>query len=247
MVLQVENPVLECELSFVSLFVCRSQIEMRVGVIRLDFDGAAQMPDGFFEFADFVQDAAEIEMADGVFGIERQRGVERFAGIFQFTLLKKNAPDINVRLAPRGLHFNHAPVKPHGFIDRAGTGFAFQRVLKNFFRRSRVHLANICRSRLNVKGEKKLSGEGFNGVAGAAGRNRGDLPAACKQLQFADGNLVFAGTVLKEGDGAAQLFRGNFSFGDCFDGTQGDEIAEIIEALSPARLRHDEAEPVPVA
>jgi len=153
---------------------------MRVGVAGLDFDGVRQMLDRFFELANFVEDAAEIEMADGVARIKSKRGAKRIARSFQFAKLEEKAAQINVRLGPIRLHFNHAAVETHGFVEFFGMSFGFQRLLEQVFGGSRVHLAKIGGARENVVREEKLSGQRFDGLAFRSWRNRRDLPAAWK-------------------------------------------------------------------
>lgn len=70
---EVVEPVLEGELFLAALFVHRSEIEVRVGVIGNETDGAGEMRGSSVEIAEFVERAAEIEMRDGVIGKNRER------------------------------------------------------------------------------------------------------------------------------------------------------------------------------
>jgi len=153
---------------------------MRIGVARLDLDGARQVLDGPLELADFIQNATEIEMADRVAWIKSKRGAKRIARVFQFAELEEKAAQINVRLGPIRLHFNHAAVETHGFVEFFGMSFIFQRLLEQIFGSSRVHLAKIGSARENVVREKKLSSQRLYGLAFRSWRNCRDLPAAWK-------------------------------------------------------------------
>src|SRR5487761_15559 len=117
-------------------------------------------------------------MADDVFRLELQRVAKGVARVFELAELKKDTAQIDARLAPIRLHFNHAVVEPHGVVDALRVCFALQRVLEKISRGSRVHLADIRGASQNVKWQKELAGQRLDGLAGASGRDRGDLAAA---------------------------------------------------------------------
>lgn len=70
---QIVNPMLERELLLAALLVHGSEIEVRVGVVGDEPDGARQVRGGSVEIAEFVERATQIEMRDGVVRKDRER------------------------------------------------------------------------------------------------------------------------------------------------------------------------------
>lgn len=98
-----------------------------------------------------------------------------------------------------------------------------------------------------MEGKQELARERLEGVASGARRNRGDGATAGEELQLADAVASAARFPSHQCDGAADTLRGNATFGDVLEGAEGDEIAEIIEAFTPARPWMDEPKPLPIS
>lgn len=98
-----------------------------------------------------------------------------------------------------------------------------------------------------MEGKQELARERLEGVASGARRNRGDGASAGEELQLSDAVAGAARFPSHQCNGAADTLRGNATFGDVLDGAEGDEIAEIIEAFTPARPWMDEPKPLPIS
>ncbi len=218
---------------------------MRVRVGGIKFRGAAQMFDCIFGAANFVQNAAQIEMRHDIVSLALQRRTKGCMGVLHFAALIINAPKIDVWFAPTRLHFDHLLVDTYSFIESTRPTFAAHGILEQLVGCARVHLANF-RCSGGMKRQNKLARERLNGVLEAARGNRGDFAAAGKQAKLPDRN-VYVGVASSEGcHGAEEFARGNPALGDGLYGTQSDEISEIVEMLAPARFRNHESKTVPV-
>ena len=159
---------------------------MRVSVRWIEFNGVPHVLNRFFRVANFVEYAAKIEMPHHAIGFKFERGAKLQPRLFEFSSFVKHTAQIDVRLAPARLHFNHTAVQPHGLFRPVRLGLAAHGILENLFRCRRLHFKNfLTAAGRAVKRENELSCQRFDCRTGEARSYRGDLPAIWEKLKFA--------------------------------------------------------------
>ena len=100
---------------------------MDVGVGGHGAGGAAEMFDGFIEFAEFFESAAEVVARDAVERIDLD-GVEKtIAGVGELAELVIGDAEVDVGFDPGGREFDDALIILDGLRQSFGAGFAIER------------------------------------------------------------------------------------------------------------------------
>ena len=218
---------------------------MDVGVSGHGAGGAAQMVDGFVKLAQLLERAAEVVARDAVQGVERDRGLKRSACIGKLAHLIVGHSEIDVGFDPVGRELHNALVILDCLRKHFLARLAIQSVFEKLFGRGAGHGMQFRFTSGDIKRENPLLAEGIERAFGA-GRNHQNFAALLDEVKFLQREGIAAELLLDQGDGAAQLSRGNAVFGEPLDGPESDEVAKAVEALAPAGLRTNQPQPLPI-
>ena len=206
---------------------------MCVGVSRFELRRAAQMFNGIVQASHFIERAPKIEMCDDVIWFKLDCGAKSCMCILHFASLEVDTANINVRLAPVRLNFDHLLVNANRFIESSGPRLTPHRVFKQLIRRARMHLVNRCGSAC-MKGKYELARQWLYRVADGVGRNRGDFAPARKQTKLVNRRVDVCTASLQCCDSPKEFARWNMAVGYLFYGAERHKVREIIKMRAPA-------------
>ena len=186
---------------------------MDVGVGGHGAGGAAEMFDGFIEFAEFFESAAEVVARDAVERIDLH-GVEKtIAGVGELAQLVIGDAEIDVRFDPGGSEFDDALIILDRLRQSFGTRFAIERGAEKVFGSGAGHGVKLGWLRRHVERESPLFEKWIEGKFGSR-RDHVNFAAQIDQAELVQRNGCGAELFFDESHSAFYFAGGDVIFGE---------------------------------